>query len=105
MAEELLNQLKKPEIDFKQFINTIQFDPDLTSVLIHTANETSDKNREISSIEKAILQIGPKRSLNVLEGINLSVQTQNWGWLPIFPFGWANSFSHAIAADAQRTWL
>lgn len=103
IVQSVYQQLQQPKINFSRFSHTIRFDPGLVCALIGRANTKLNGLREVASIHAAILECGPKQSLEILRqtylphGMNPDVPQ-----FEMFRFGWAQCVSMGVAAESLK---
>ena len=65
-AVELLNLIKDPEVNITKVTKTIEFDPALTTNVLHLANSAYFGGpKSVASIKEAIVRLGLNRALPV----------------------------------------
>ena len=103
VAENIFRQLQESKVSFSKFSNTVRFDPGLVCALIGHANSKLNGLREVTSIHNAILECGPKESLDILQKVSLPKEFQKPAkYHEMFEFGWSHCITQGIAAESFK---
>lgn len=104
VAKSLFKQLQGPKISFSQFAQTVRFDPGLVCALISKANHKRDRSRELMSVQNAILAVGPKDALQILNEVSSPKLIQPGSkYREMLDRSWALCITQAVAAESLQT--
>ncbi|MEE2641741.1 MAG: HDOD domain-containing protein [Planctomycetota bacterium] len=102
VAKNLFRQLQEPKINFARFTDSLRFDPWLVCAFVGAANAKLNGSAEVSCIQNAILECGPRKSVEILQQVSQQAELEEGIRLELLENAWANCITQGIAAESLQ---